>query len=426
VAARTSAFTFRDRGADLRGIAEKLGVATVLQGSVRRAGDRIRVSVQLVDVGSGFQIWSDRYDRELKDIFDVQDEIARTVADRLKVTLTLGADQRLVAKVTGNLESYELLLKGRTLLTRRGRAILDAQTCFERAVGLDPGLAEAHALLGDSYRLIGLYGIAPTAEMMPKARAAADRALAIDPHQVEALATLANIAAVYDWDIARSLLLSDRALDADRNHVRALGERAMVPTLLEPAPQDIADTAYAHVRRARQLDPLNAWAASIECFCLHNFHRPGDAVAMAHQAVGLDDNNFTARWVQVWTLSSAGRFEEALAAAEQAMAMSARNPRILTEVAAIHAARGDLAAVRAIDEELHERSRTGFIGRAEQGAVAAAAGRMTDALDLVRQALDARDSYLTFWKLPAWQPFRRNPEGHALLASAAFRRFDRR
>ena len=123
-----------------------------------------------MDVGNGFQIWSDRYDRELKDIFDVQDEIARTVAGRLEVALARD-DERLVAKVTANLQSYELLLKGRTQLFKRGPFIFDALASFERAVALDPNLAEAHALLGDAYRLLGLYGLAPTSEMMPKARA---------------------------------------------------------------------------------------------------------------------------------------------------------------------------------------------------------------------------------------------------------------
>ena len=124
--------------------------------------------------------------------------------------------------MTGNIEAYELLLKGRTLLTRRGRAILEALPCFEQAVALDPDLAEAHALLGDAYRLTAVYGIAPAAEVIPKARAALDRALALDPRQVEALATMANIATIYDWDVATSQRLSDRALASDPNHVRTL------------------------------------------------------------------------------------------------------------------------------------------------------------------------------------------------------------
>ena len=230
-------------------------------------------------------------------------------------------------------------------------------------------------MLGDSYRLLGLYGIAPTMEMMPKARAAVERALAIDPNQVEALATLANITAVYDWDVSAGLALSDRALACDPNHVRTLAERSIVPMKLASPPAAIAESALSSVRRARELDPLNAWAAAVECFCLHMSQRSADAVAVAHQAVALDAGNFTAHWVMVWTLSAAGRYDEALAAAEQALAMSGRSPRVLTEVAAIHAARGNRAAAEAIYNELCDRARTAFVGHAERAAAAASAGQ---------------------------------------------------
>lgn len=140
----------------------------------RRAGARIRVTVQLVDVIDGFQLWSERYDREMQDIFDVQDEIARAICARLRVRLAGEPDARLVPQMTANLEAFELVLKRRTFQTTRGRAILDARACFERAVALDRNIAEAHALLGDAYRLLALYGIAPAAEMVPLARAGVD------------------------------------------------------------------------------------------------------------------------------------------------------------------------------------------------------------------------------------------------------------
>jgi serine/threonine protein kinase len=132
VAARTSAFSFRGKVDDLRTIGEKLNVTTVLEGSVRRAGDRVRITAQLSDAREGRQLWSERFDRELKDIFDVQEEIARAIADRLRVTIAGGA--RLVQQATTNIEAYELLLKGRALVTRRGRAVLDAIPLFERAI----------------------------------------------------------------------------------------------------------------------------------------------------------------------------------------------------------------------------------------------------------------------------------------------------
>jgi TolB-like protein len=111
VAARTSAFSFKGKGEDLRTIGEKLNVTTVLEGSVRRAGDRVRITVQLSDAANGFQLWSERYDRELKDIFDVQDQIAKAIAERLRVTLAGGKDDRLVEPATTNVEAYQTLLE---------------------------------------------------------------------------------------------------------------------------------------------------------------------------------------------------------------------------------------------------------------------------------------------------------------------------
>jgi tetratricopeptide (TPR) repeat protein len=347
----------------------------------------------------------------------VQDEIARAIAGRLKVTLASDG-QRLVPKLTANLEAYELLLRGRTLQARRGRAILDALQCFERAVSLDPGLAEAQALLGDAYRLLGLYGIAPAAGMMPLARAAVERALALDSTQVEALATLANIAAIYDWDIRLAEALSDRALGSDPSHVRALAERAVILTTVESIPADVEQRVIRSVRRARELDPLSAWVWAIESYCLALTNRPAEAAAAVRRAVTLDPENFTARWVQVWTLAASGAFEEAVAAAEPALQMSGRHPRILTELAAICSERGDQPGAQAIYDELRTRATTSFIGSAEQAAAAAAAGHIDEARAFAVRAIEARDTYLAFWKLPAWAPFRRDPASMALLRQA--------
>jgi TolB-like protein len=158
VAARTSTFSLRNAADDLRALGEKLGVSTVVQGSVRRAGERIRVTVQLVDVTNGFQLWSERYDRELKDIFDVQDEIARAVANRLKIASPTASDARLVTAATSNLDAYEHYLKGRALLYRRGASILPALEHFRQAVELDADYALAWAGIADAYVVSAYFG----------------------------------------------------------------------------------------------------------------------------------------------------------------------------------------------------------------------------------------------------------------------------
>jgi serine/threonine-protein kinase len=419
VAARTSCFAFKGKNEDLRTVADRLGVGTVLEGSVRKAGARLRVTAQLINAADGCHLWSERYDRELVDVFAIQDEIAGAIAAKLQIALSGGGPNRSPRAAPGNLEAYELLLKGRVLQTRRGRSILESIGCFERAVALDPGLAEAQALLGDSYRMLAVYGIAPATEMMPRARAAAERALALDPGQVEALATLANIARTFDWDVAASEAITARVLERDPSHVRALCEHALCLALPEGTREEM-ERALQELHKARTIDPLNAWVAAIRAFCLGFAGQLDDALAEAHHAVELDAENFTARWAMVLTLSGCGRFDEALLAAEPALMMSGRHPRILAELAGIHAARGDRAAVESVYQEILLRARTGYVGWTEQAVVAAAAGHRDEARALLARGIEARETYVMFWKLAAWAPLREDPEGLTLIRSMSW------
>ena len=186
VAARGSAFFFKGKQVDLREVGQKLQVRSVLEGSVRRAGTRLRITAELVNAEDGYQLWSERYDRELEDIFDIQDEIARTIAERLEVTLTGGKQAPLTARATDNIKAYEAYLKGRGLLYKRGRFILDALTCFEEAVELDSDYALAWAGLADGRTTLGYFGMAAPHETMPQAKEAATRAVELDDSLAEA------------------------------------------------------------------------------------------------------------------------------------------------------------------------------------------------------------------------------------------------
>ena len=179
---------------------------------MRRAGSRLRVTAQLINAADGCHLWSERFDREMTDVFALQDDIASAIGDKLELSLLGDAKANVNRGGPRHVDAYELLLRGRVLLAQRGPSILSATKCFQEALALDPELAEAHALLADAQRLVAIYGMAPTSEVIPRARAAADRALSLDPRQVEALATLANIAAVFDWDWAASRAFADRAL----------------------------------------------------------------------------------------------------------------------------------------------------------------------------------------------------------------------
>jgi TolB-like protein len=175
VAARSSSFSFKGKATDAGEIARRLHVAHLLEGSVRRSGDRLRITVQLIDARNGFQLWSERYDRKMQDIFEIQDEIARAIAERLRVTFATG-----VRRGTENLEAYELYLRGRHYWHERSPATLRmAVQYFEQSIAIDPGYALAYAGLADCYGILNFYGWLPDSVTQPKAYAAMTRAVAL-------------------------------------------------------------------------------------------------------------------------------------------------------------------------------------------------------------------------------------------------------
>jgi tetratricopeptide (TPR) repeat protein len=195
-------------------VGEKLNVATVLEGSVRKAGNRVRITAQLIDAANGYHLWSERYDRELDDIFAIQDEIASTIAEHLKVTL-VGESDTTPVRPTDNLEAYELYLRGRFHLYQRvGGSFQNALGCFERAVTLDPDYAQAHAGMAETCAMLGFYGIRHPNEVMPKAKEEAMRALALD-ETLGAHHALAWVKLLHEWDWAGAKLEFQRALELE-------------------------------------------------------------------------------------------------------------------------------------------------------------------------------------------------------------------
>src|SRR5512139_1861074 len=186
VASRTSSFAYKGRNLDIREVGRELGVETVLEGSVRQSGDQVRITAQLIDAETGFHLWSETYERRLADIFQVQDEIAAAIVDKLRIELA-PQEQRLAVRdkaPTQNVQAYEFYLQGRDVWKRRGEDNLrKAIDLYQRAIGLDPGFARAHAALASAYVVLPGYTPGPgdEAQLLPMAETAARRALSIDP-----------------------------------------------------------------------------------------------------------------------------------------------------------------------------------------------------------------------------------------------------
>ena len=256
VSARTSAFHFKGKDIPIPEIAQQLGVAYVVEGSVRKSGDRVRITAQLIKAADGFHMWSENFDRELKDIFAVQDEIAGLIAKNLQLKLDTG--NVAVVGATKNVAAYEAFLKGRQAWNSdTASGYRQAVQQFQRAVELDPDFALAHGALAEAYVSVANNGLEPAKKMFPLARASAERALALDSRIVQAHTALAEYAFHYDWDYEQSDRYLEQALAVDPNyssaHDRLSGHLEARNRLNE---------ALAEARRAKELNPLDVSAVS--------------------------------------------------------------------------------------------------------------------------------------------------------------------
>jgi len=409
VAARTSAFSFRGKHADLRVIGERLNVRTILEGSVRRAGNSLRINAQLVNVADGYHLWSERYDREMKDVFDVQDEIARTIAERLKVTFEGRGQEPLVKAGTKNLEAYELYLKGRTLLYRRGGAIQRAVECFEEAVALDPDYALACAGLADSYTVLGYYGLARPETCMPRGIQAARRAVALDSSLAEAHTALAMASLMGTWNKAEAEREFLRALELNPKYLQARDWYALF--YLQFAAGRLEE-GVAQARQALDCDPLSSYANTLFGYTCAGAGKYTPGVQACERAVELDSESFIARWAHHFTLHLSGRFEEAVRAGELALAMSGRHPWAMATLALTFADWGKPADAEALYAELAARGRRSFVSPSWLALAAAAVGLEDETIRHAREACEIRDpiSIAVFSKW--WRPWNARLRAH--------------
>jgi TolB-like protein len=390
VLARSSAFSFKGKHIDLRIIGEQLNVRTILEGSVRKAGNRLRITAQLVNAADGYHLWSERYDREMKDVFDVQDEIARAIVERLKVTLEGAQEEPLVRPATRNLEAYQMYLKGRVLLYHRGSAISRALACFERAVALDCEYALAWAGLADSYVVLGFYGLAPPAASMPKGTEAARRAVALDPSLVEAHNALAMCCLLHDWDLAAAEREFLCALKLNPRYIQA---RCWYALFYLQFALGRATEAIEHARLAVESDPLSGYSNAMLGLTYSAAGRHTAAVEICERAVELDAESFLARCSLQWALRFSGRFEESVAVGELALAMSGRHPWAMAGLAMTFAEWGKPADAQAVYAELMARAKRGYVQPSQVAMAAAAAGMQDEAIRHTREAFEIRDPF---------------------------------
>ena len=317
VIARTSAFAFKGKHEDIRRIAAALGVTSVLEGSVRKSGNRVRVTAQLISAADGSHLWSERYDRQLADVFALQDEIATAITAALKVTLT--APSGLGRRYTPGVQAYEHYLKALYDASRRTPdSMARAQKHLERAIELDPQFAAAHAQLANLFGLIGGYGVMSPREALPRMREEAHRALTIDPLLPEGHAMLGTAAAWFDfdWPEAERHFRFAMARDAVTPLVRL--NYAMYFLLATGRAQEAVDQYTLGLNE----DPLNLMARAERAVCLRSASRISDGNEELRQLIELDETFFFPYFMLGCNLTADGDLEEARRLAERGFALA--------------------------------------------------------------------------------------------------------
>ena len=410
VAARASSFAFKADRPSVQDVAQKLGVTNVLDGSVRRAGNRIRVATELVDATTGFTVWSDRFDRSFDNIFEIQDEIASAVADALSATLVRESGPWTREAVTG--PAYEHYLRGRYALNKRTEAELrSAAEFFTAAAEEQPDYPLAYAGLADALLLLGVYGTRPSAEVFPPAREAIDKALALDPSLGDGYATLGAMLALYDWDWKKASDTFRRAAALSPRSPTMWQWRAMHHLL----PQGRLDDARASIDRARSLDPLSmAIATSVGVV----YHLSGDsagAVRALRRAMEIDAAFPMSYYFLGGVLRDMGDTAGAIEAFHTAIAKSGGTPEMTAGLAQAHARAGDVARARELAGALAATAEKRHVPHALMAQVSAALGDVEPAVQALERAASAREPEVVLLGVrPVYAPLRSDPRFQAI------------
>ena len=417
VVARTSVFAFKGKPQDVRQVGKQLNVATVLEGSIRKDGDHLRITAQLIGVSDGYHLWSESYDRDLKDVFAVQKELSNSIAGALQVSL--GGPSPAV-RDTSNLEAYNLYLLGRHHWSKRSEPELDAAVRdFEAAIQLDPTYARAYAGLADAYLQLGRWASRDPRETMPRARHYALKALELSESLAEAHTSLGAIHLFYDWDITAARREYQKAIALNPGYATAHWWYAF----LLMASGQLQD-ARRELDQALRLDPLSVPilvdAASLY---LESGDQSG-ALSAARKALELDPTSTFARVNLGLVLAAQNRLPDALLALEEAAAADPENARALEFLAAGHARLGQREAAEKVIANLLALSNRKYVA-CEVAAAYSSAGHSDQALTWLERAVAERSTCIPWLRAGhfggALNPFRAladNRQYQGILAKA--------
>jgi len=410
VMARTSAFYFRGKDVDVREVGARLNVNHILEGSVRKAGDWIRVTVQLIKAADGYHLWSERYDRRMAGIFDIQDEISQAVVDKLRVQL--GGQQPLIKRQTDNLEAYNLYLKGRHWGNQfTGQGWRKAVECFERAIIEDPTYASPHAGLAVAYTYLAIHGWARPREVMPGANICALKALELDQTLAEAHCALGFIRTFYEWDWRGAESEYRRAMELNPRDALI---RIFYSLLLMYTGR--TEIAFAEARRAWELEPISEEVNRLMVYISSCTGRHDEAVAHGRKAVELYPHGPGAHNLLGFAHAHRGHYQEALQSLLEAKAMAGGDPVYDWGVGYVYARQGRKSEASAIIESLEPPRSESYFSPTLIAGLYGALGELDLAFEFLETAYEERDGFLvTVGADPTFDSLRADPRCHALL-----------
>jgi len=412
VVSRTSAFRLRQKMDDIREIGRQLNVRVILEGSVRRSGDKLRISAQLVNVADGYELWSERYDVEFKDVFSVQDEISRSIAESLKVKLALRHDKRLIEAHTNDMEAYNLYLKGRFYWNKRTPAGLQkAMEHFQQAITRDPNYAQAYSGLADCYLSLPFHSPVSPKRIWPLAKSAAARAVELDDTLAAAHASLAH-ACSNEWNWNEAEREFRRAFELNPGY--AVAHQWFATNYLSPMGR--LDEAVAELRRAAELDPLSLIINTSIGGTLHFQRKYDEAIEQFHKTLDMQPDFPFAHWNLGRSLVQCRRFDEAEDAFQKALRLSGGLPLFIGSLAHLFIRTGRSDEADSLIEAYNAPGGKGPLPTMVMAALEVARNNHDAAFEWMDKAYEERSGWLAFINCePSLEPLRQDPRFAALV-----------
>jgi TolB-like protein/Flp pilus assembly protein TadD len=412
VVARSTVFRYKGRDVDPRLVGQELGVRAVLTGRIQQVGNGLMIGAELIDVVNDAQLWGERYNRQLADIFEVQEDIAHEISEKLRLKLTGSEKKRLRKRPTADTEAYQLYLKGRFFWNQRtGEAIKTSVDYFERAIGKDPTYAQAYAGLADAYNVMDNYGLLPGKDCFPLAKAAAMKALEIDEALAEAHTSLAHAVEGADWNWSAAEQEYRRAIELNSNYATAhhwYGFHLFFRRKFEPALKEL--------KQAQLLDPLSHIVNMGLAWGLFHAGEYVKSIQQCLKTLELNPNFFVAQWVLGRNYEQQGRYSQAVAEFQKASKLSGGDPEIRALLGHTYAISGKAEKAKKIVKELEEESTRHHVSAYSIARVYVGLEEKARALEWLQTAVDQRHFLVKFLNVdPQFNSLRSEPKFSELL-----------